>query len=33
MKNSFFGEIHPQGGFEHVDFFTDRKVVIGKWYS
>lgn len=32
MKDSFFGEIHPQGGLEHVDFFTDRKVVISKWY-
>jgi len=31
MKSSFFGEIHPQGGSEHVDFFTDRKVVISRW--
>jgi len=31
MKESFYGEIHPQGGDEHVNFFTDRKVVISRW--
>ncbi len=31
MKKSFFGDLHPQGGFDHVLFFTDSKVVISKW--
>ena len=31
MKDSFFGALHPQGR-EVVDFFTDRKVVISRWF-
>ena len=31
MKDSFFGDLHGQGG-EIVDFFTERKVVISRWF-
>ena len=31
MKDSFFGALHAQGR-EVVDFFTDRKVVISRWF-
>ena len=31
MKDSFFGSLHPQGR-ESIDFFTDRKVVISRWF-
>ncbi|MEX2598020.1 MAG: CoA-acylating methylmalonate-semialdehyde dehydrogenase, partial [Dehalococcoidia bacterium] len=31
MKDSFFGTLHPQGR-EVVDFFTDRKVVVSRWF-
>jgi malonate-semialdehyde dehydrogenase (acetylating)/methylmalonate-semialdehyde dehydrogenase len=31
MKESFFGDLHPQGGGDNVYFFTDRKVIISKW--
>ena len=31
MKDSFFGTLHPQGR-ESIDFFTDRKVVISRWF-
>jgi malonate-semialdehyde dehydrogenase (acetylating)/methylmalonate-semialdehyde dehydrogenase len=31
MKDSFFGDLHPQGGMDHILFFTDSKVVISKW--
>jgi len=31
MKESFFGDIHPQGGEEIFYFFTERKVIISKW--
>jgi len=31
MKDSFFGVLHGQGR-DAVDFFTDRKVVITRWY-
>ncbi|HJX22940.1 MAG TPA: CoA-acylating methylmalonate-semialdehyde dehydrogenase [Candidatus Bathyarchaeia archaeon] len=31
MKDSFFGDLHGQGG-EVVDFFTERKVVISRWF-
>ncbi len=31
MKKSFFGDLHPQGGIDHILFFTDSKVVITKW--
>ena len=31
MKDSFFGTLHPQGR-EVIDFFTDRKVVISRWF-
>lgn len=30
MKDSFFGDLHGQG-FDAVNFFTDRKVVITRW--
>lgn len=31
MKESFFGDLHPQGGEDSVYFFTERKVIISKW--
>ena len=31
MKDSFFGSHHPQSR-EVVDFFTDRKIVISRWF-
>jgi malonate-semialdehyde dehydrogenase (acetylating)/methylmalonate-semialdehyde dehydrogenase len=31
MKESFFGDLHPQGGEDNAYFFTDRKVIISKW--
>jgi malonate-semialdehyde dehydrogenase (acetylating) / methylmalonate-semialdehyde dehydrogenase len=31
MKDSFFGTLHPQGR-EVVDFFTDRKVIVTRWF-
>ena len=31
MKESFFGALHAQGR-EGVDFFTDRKVLITRWF-
>jgi malonate-semialdehyde dehydrogenase (acetylating)/methylmalonate-semialdehyde dehydrogenase len=30
-KESFFGDLHAQGGKDGIDFFTDRKVVIERW--
>jgi malonate-semialdehyde dehydrogenase (acetylating)/methylmalonate-semialdehyde dehydrogenase len=30
MKQSFYGDLHPQGR-DVIDFFTDRKVVIERW--
>ena len=31
MKNSFFGDLHGQG-LDGIQFFTDRKVVISRWF-
>jgi malonate-semialdehyde dehydrogenase (acetylating)/methylmalonate-semialdehyde dehydrogenase len=31
MKDSFFGDLHGQGR-EGIEFFTDRKVVITRWF-
>jgi len=31
LKESFFGDLHPQGGKDHILFFTERKVIISKW--
>lgn len=31
FKDSFFGDLHPQGGADHIYFFTERKVVISRW--
>ncbi len=31
LKDSFFGDLHPQGGDDNVFFFTERKVLIYKW--
>lgn len=31
MKDSFFGDLHPQGGLDHILFFTDSKVVISRY--
>jgi malonate-semialdehyde dehydrogenase (acetylating)/methylmalonate-semialdehyde dehydrogenase len=31
MKNSFFGDLHGQGR-DAIQFFTDRKVVITRWF-
>ena len=30
-KDSFFGDLHAQGGPDHVMFYTDSKVVIKRW--
>lgn len=30
-KDSFRGDLHAQGGDDHVSFFTERKVVISRW--
>ena len=30
-KNSFFGDLHAQGGPDHVMFYTDSKVIIKRW--
>jgi malonate-semialdehyde dehydrogenase (acetylating)/methylmalonate-semialdehyde dehydrogenase len=31
MKDSFFGDLHGQGR-DGIEFFTDRKVVISRWF-
>jgi malonate-semialdehyde dehydrogenase (acetylating)/methylmalonate-semialdehyde dehydrogenase len=31
MKDSFFGDLHGQGQ-DGINFFTDRKVVISRWF-
>ncbi|MEM0160968.1 MAG: aldehyde dehydrogenase family protein [Thermoplasmata archaeon] len=31
MKDSFFGDLHPQGGLDHILFFTDSKIIISRW--
>lgn len=31
MKNSFFGDLHGQGR-DAIEFFTDRKVIISRWF-
>ena len=31
MKDSFFGDLHGQG-LDAIQFFTDRKVVISRWF-
>ncbi len=31
MKQSFFGDLHPQGSKDHIMFFSERKVIITKW--
>ena len=31
MKDSFFGDLHGQGS-DGINFFTDRKVVISRWF-
>jgi malonate-semialdehyde dehydrogenase (acetylating)/methylmalonate-semialdehyde dehydrogenase len=31
MRNSFFGDLHGQGR-DAIQFFTDRKVVISRWF-
>lgn len=30
-KDSFFGDLHGQGGEDHIHFFTEKKVVISRW--
>jgi malonate-semialdehyde dehydrogenase (acetylating)/methylmalonate-semialdehyde dehydrogenase len=30
-KDSFFGDLHGQG-FDAISFFTERKVVISRWF-
>lgn len=30
-KNSFYGDLHAQGGDDQVHFFTEKKVVISRW--
>lgn len=32
MKESHFGDLHGQGGDDYIYFFTDRKVVISRWW-
>jgi malonate-semialdehyde dehydrogenase (acetylating)/methylmalonate-semialdehyde dehydrogenase len=31
QRDSFFGVMHGQG-LDGIDFFTDRKVVISRWF-
>jgi malonate-semialdehyde dehydrogenase (acetylating)/methylmalonate-semialdehyde dehydrogenase len=31
MKDSFFGDLHGQG-MDAVEFFTEKKVVIERWF-
>ncbi len=31
MKDSFFGDLHAQGGDDHIYFYTERKIVISRW--
>ncbi|PSO04791.1 methylmalonate-semialdehyde dehydrogenase (CoA acylating) [Candidatus Marsarchaeota G2 archaeon ECH_B_SAG-G06] len=31
LKDSFFGDLHAQGGDDMIYFFTERKVVISRW--
>jgi malonate-semialdehyde dehydrogenase (acetylating)/methylmalonate-semialdehyde dehydrogenase len=31
MRDSFFGDLHGQG-MDAIQFFTDRKVVITRWF-
>jgi malonate-semialdehyde dehydrogenase (acetylating)/methylmalonate-semialdehyde dehydrogenase len=31
FKDSFFGDLHAQGGEDHALFFTERKVVVSRW--
>jgi malonate-semialdehyde dehydrogenase (acetylating)/methylmalonate-semialdehyde dehydrogenase len=31
LKDSFFGDLHAQGGEDHALFFTERKVVVSRW--
>lgn len=31
MKDSFFGDLHGQGGDDFVYFFTERKIIITRW--
>lgn len=31
FKKSFFGDLHAQGGRDHVMFYTDSKVIIRRW--
>ncbi len=31
LKDSFFGDLHAQGGEDHIMFFTERKVVVSRW--
>ncbi len=31
FKDSFLGDLHAQGGDDHIYFFTERKVVISRW--
>ncbi len=33
MKDSFFGDLHAQGGDDQIYFYTERKVVISRWVS
>ncbi|TRM81173.1 methylmalonate-semialdehyde dehydrogenase (CoA acylating), partial [Sulfolobus sp. F3] len=32
MKDSHFGDLHGQGGDDYIHFFTDRKVIISRWW-
>lgn len=31
LRESFFGDLHPQGGEDYVHFYTDPKVVVSRW--
>jgi len=31
MKDSFFGDLHPQAN-DVIEFFTDKKVIISRWW-
>ncbi|AFZ69970.1 methylmalonic acid semialdehyde dehydrogenase [Caldisphaera lagunensis DSM 15908] len=33
MKDSFFGMLHAQGGEDHIMFYTERKIIINRWFG
>ncbi|MDP8003474.1 MAG: aldehyde dehydrogenase family protein, partial [Caldisphaera sp.] len=33
MKDSFYGVLHAQGGEDHIQFYTERKIIISRWFG